>query len=240
MTRIAILAAFPNELKPLVHRWKREKRGGVTVWSWRHKDGEWVAACAGAGQSAVTRAFAEIEKDGPVDIVLSVGWAGGLHPVIRPALAYSVCGVIDARTGEMLPAAEAKDDIWLVTSPRVADAAEKKRLAATYKAALVDMEAATVARLARMRNIRFFCVKGVSDAIDAQMPDFNRFIDSTGQMHLGRFTLFALLRPKLWHSLILMGENSRMAAERIADSVLAILDKEGTIRNRNGYPDRQR
>jgi len=46
-----------------------------------------------------------------------------------------------------------------VTSSRVAGAGEKKRLAATYEAALVDMEAAGVARLAKMRGIPFYCVK---------------------------------------------------------------------------------
>ena len=64
---------------------------------------------------------------------------------------------------------------WLATSPTVADEPEKRRLASTYNAALVDMEAAAIARLAAMRGIPFYCIKGVSDALADHLPDFNRF-----------------------------------------------------------------
>ena len=140
----------------------------------------------------------------------------------------------------MAPTADWRDDIWLVTSPIVANEREKHRLRTAYSASLVDMEASAIARLTQMRNIPFYCIKGVSDGLDDNLPDFNRFIDPSGQLNLARLTLFALLRPWYWHALIKMGENSKMAAIRIAAAVLDILDKEGTIRNRNGYPDRQR
>jgi adenosylhomocysteine nucleosidase len=245
MTRTAIIAAFPGELKPLVRHWGQEQQGSVDLWRWSHVGndgarGEWVATCAGAGVDAATRAFAAAEQSGHIDTVLSVGWSGALHRVIEPGLAYSVCGVIDARTGEMMPAANWRDDIWVVTSPIVANEREKRRLAATYGASLVDMEAAAIARLAQMRNIPFYCVKGVSDALDDDLPDFNRFMGPGGKLDLTRFTLFALARPRYWPSLMRMGENSKKASHGIAGMVLGILDKEGTIRSHNGYPGRRR
>ncbi len=112
-----------------------------------------------------------------------------------------------------------------MTSPRVADEAEKHRLAATYKADLVDMEAAAVARLATMRGIPFYCVKGVSDDIDAKMPDFNRFIDDTGQFNILKFALFGLLRPWFWPALVRMGENSRKASQSIAECLHELLEE---------------
>jgi adenosylhomocysteine nucleosidase len=127
--------------------------------------------------------------------------------------------------------------LWLVTSPKVADTAEKQRLAAAYGASLVDMEAAGVARLGAMRGIPFYCVKGISDGYRDQLPDFNRFIAVNGQFKLARFILFVLLRPWHWPALMRMGENSKMAAQGIRDSLLDILDQRGSIRNRNGYPN---
>ena len=61
--------------------------------------------------------------------------------------AHNMAGVIDVRTGERFPCDAGAGELWLVTSPKVADEAEKRRLAATYGAALVDMEAAAIARL---------------------------------------------------------------------------------------------
>jgi adenosylhomocysteine nucleosidase len=100
MKRVAIVAAMAGELKPLVRGWAHERRGNVELWRWKFDEGEWVAACGGAGVDAATRAFAEIEKDGAPDLVISVGWAGALSAAIQTGGGYWVFGVIDARTGE--------------------------------------------------------------------------------------------------------------------------------------------
>ena len=252
MIRTAIVAAMPGELKPLVRGWRHVKHNRIDLWRWSYGAGEWVAACAGAGQNAATRALAEIEKDGPVASVISVGWAGSLHEDFQRGQAYWVSGVIDTLTGERFrvphfPSLRQKDDtkmghpeIWLATSPKVADAAEKQRLAGAYKAGLVDMEAAAIARLAGMRGISFQCIKGVSDGLDDRLPDFNRFLSAEGRFQVVRFTLFALLHPGYWSALKQMGENSKKASQSIAESVLELLDPQGEIRKRNGYPDFRR
>ncbi len=225
VTRIAIIAAMPAELKFMVRGWQHERSNGVDLWRWYFDQGEWIAACAGAGVAAATRAFAEVEKCGALDKVISTGWAGALREELVAGLAYDVSIVIDARTGERFIAAGPPNNCWLVTSPRVADATEKKRLAFTYEASLVDMEAAAVARLTKMRDIPFYCIKGISDGYSDQLPDFNRFISPSGQFKLARFVVFALLRPWYWHALMWMGENSRKAARNIARSVLDFLDE---------------
>ncbi len=100
MTRVAIIAAFPGELKPLVRNWPHSTRNGVHFWAKRNPEEEWMAACAGAGQAAATRAFAAIEDGGPIDLVFSIGWAGALTPDLAPGSAHNVAGAIDVRTGE--------------------------------------------------------------------------------------------------------------------------------------------
>ena len=219
MTRTAIIAAFPGELTPLVRGWPHSQRNGVDFWAQRDAEDEWIAACAGAGKVAATRAFAALEDGGPIDLVFSVGWAGALRGSYLPGSAHNVAGVIDIQTGERFNCDAEAGEVWLVTSPRVCDEEEKRRLAATYGAGLVDMEAAAVARLAAMREIPFYCIKGVSDGINARLPDFNRFLSPDGKLNLGRLVLFAILRPWYWPGLLEMGENSKKAARGIAQSL---------------------
>ena len=245
MTRVVLIAAMAGELKPMVRGWQHELRNGIHLWRWGFLDGkgkqcEWVAACAGAGVGAATRAFAEVEKDGSISQAISIGWTGALSEEFVPGEAYRVSGVIDARTGERFPVASATDECWLVTSAKVADASEKQRLATTYSAAMVDMEAAGVARMAAMRGIPFNCIKGVSDGFREKLPDFNRFISANGQFHLARFILFVLIRPWHWPRLMRMGENGKKAAERLQAILLDDLDESSSIRKRNAYPDRGR
>jgi adenosylhomocysteine nucleosidase len=233
MTRVALIAALPGELKPLVQGWPHSERNGVHFWAQRSTEAEWeeewIAACAGMGQDAATRAFAALEDGGPISLVFSLGWAGALTFQPKPGEACNVAGVIDARTGERFHCDAGAGDLWLVTSPRVCDQPEKRRLAATYKAALVDMEAAAIARLAAMREIPFYCIKGVSDALDDHLPDFNRFIAPNGGFKAGRFALSAMVTPKYWPALLRMGENSRKAAQGIARSLVEFLDARGHI-----------
>jgi adenosylhomocysteine nucleosidase len=235
MTRIAIIAALPGELKPLVRGWQHERRNGVDLWETRRNNALWIAACAGMGQHSATRALAEVEKGGRIDGVISAGWAGALREDLGAGKAYRAAGVIDLRTGERFVVDGATSaDPWLVTSVGVAGASDKHRLAAEYQAGLVDMEAAAIARLAAMRGIPFQCIKGVSDGFDENLPDFNRFISSEGQLRLSRLVFFVLPRPWYWPALIRMGENSRKASHTLRGLLLENLEIPGDQSNPNG------
>ncbi|HWZ94982.1 MAG TPA: hypothetical protein VNW30_07290 [Opitutaceae bacterium] len=225
MKRVAIIAAMPGELKPLVHGWPHESRHDVALWRRRHGESEWIATCAGVGVAAAKRAFEEIEKDGAIDSVFSIGWAGALREEFAPGQAYRVSGVIDARTGERFGAADQSEECWLVTSDRVADQADKRQLAAAYEAGLVDMEAAGIARQALIRSIPFYCLKGVSDGFSDELPDFNRFISKHGQFQSAQFILFTMLRPWHWPALMRLGQNSKQSAQAIAESLRDILER---------------
>lgn len=225
MTRVAIIAAMPGELKPLVNGWPSSTRGNIHFWAKRTEEEEWIAACAGTGQAAATRAFAAIEDGGPIDLVFSVGWAGALSADIATGAAYNVAGVLDVRTGERFSCDAGAGERWLVTSPIVANETEKQRLASAYHADLVDMEAAAIARMAQMRGIPFYAIKGVSDGFHDKLPDFNRFIGPDGQFDLTRMVLFAILRPWYWPSLMRMGENSKKASQSIRVFLLDFLDE---------------
>lgn len=219
MTRTALIAAMPGELRNIVVGWKHSRRNGVHLWA--HRDENlYVAACAGVGQAAATRAFAAVEEDAPVDLVFSVGWAGALTRDLAPGFAHNMAGVIDTQTGERFQCDADAGPLWLATSARVADRAEKERLAAAYPAvSVVDMEAAAIARLAQMRGIPFYAIKGISDELEAKLPDFNRFLTPTGRFQTARFALSSLLTPSYWPALIRMGENSKKASQSIAESL---------------------
>jgi adenosylhomocysteine nucleosidase len=240
MTRVAIVAAMPGELKPMVRGWPHSARGNIRFWAQRNGEEEWIAACAGAGQAAATRAFAAIEDGGPIDLVFSIGWAGALTEEIANGTAHNAAGVIDVRTGERFRCDAGAGERCLVTSPIVANEAEKQRLADAYKADLVDMEAAAIARLAQMRGIPFYCIKGVSDGFHDKLPDFNRFIRPDGQFDMAGMVLFSILRPWHWPSLIRMGENSKKASRSIREALLDFLNERATNREHNGDPNQKR
>jgi adenosylhomocysteine nucleosidase len=226
--RVGIIAALPGELKPLVRGWEPQHSGvkGLSVWRMLRDRDELIAVSGGMGANAVLRAFTAAEFLGALDMAISVGWAGALTSQMEAGKCYQPREVIDVQTGERFACSAGDAAVRLVTTPQVADATEKQRLRESYRATLVDMEAATVARLAEMRQVPFYCFKAVSDSEDAKLPDLNRFIDAQGQMQMTSFVAHAALRPRLWGPLLELGRNSSVAAHALAVSVNRFLAEQ--------------
>lgn len=224
--RIGIIAALSGELKPLVRGWESlpaARGSGIRMWERPSAQGrnEVLAVCGGMGAAAARRAFAAAEFRGAMDLVLSVGWAGSLSPDLKPGEAFEANELIDAQTGERFRAATGT--LRLVTTVQVAGPAEKARLQRSYGASLVDMEATTIARLAQMRGISVRCLKGISDGVKTDLPDFNPFIDIAGQIQRVKLLAHVALRPGSWASLARLGRHSATAAKQLAIAIEGVL-----------------
>jgi len=150
-----------------------------------------------------------------LDALISYGWAGALTCALKPPGAYAISEVIDDLTGERF-ATQSAEGIRLVTLDHVAHVDEKRSLAERHQAVLVDMEAATVARLAAENSIPFYCFKGISDGYTDHLPDFSRFISQSGQLRIAAFLTYAALHPVYWRALARLGKNSAVAASNLA------------------------
>ena len=218
--RIGIIAALPRELKPLVRGWERlpSVRGsGIRMWQTVQANKELVAVCGGMGAGAARRAFVAAEFLGAMEAVLSVGWAGALSSECGAGKCYEAGLVIDAQTGERF--ATTGQGSTLVTTARVADEVEKQRLKASYGAAMVDMEAAAIARLAQMRSIPVRVFKGISDDFGMMLPDINPLVNGSGQLETVRFLAHVAVRRRYWASLVGLARNSSAAAKSLAARV---------------------
>ncbi len=212
MNTIAIVAALPGELKPLVRGWQQR---GKNLWAGWIGDHEAIAIAGGIGaaaaQCAVERAFAE----GTPSVLVSYGWAGALTCAVKPPDACVISEIVDAATGKRFTTAST-DGFHLITLDRVARYEEKRALATKHQAVLVDMEAAAVARMAASRGIPFYCFKGISDGYLDRLPDFGRFISGSGELRMPAFLAYVAVRPQYWASLRRLGANSSAAANATA------------------------
>jgi adenosylhomocysteine nucleosidase len=219
---LALIAALPAELKPLVRDW--QKRGDLH----RGRIGglDAVATCAGMGAVAATRACERALASGANDTLVSLGYAGSVSCGLQVGAAYVIREVVDATTGERfatdMPAAQSADQPKpqrLLTIDHVAGPDEKRRLAAQHQAVLVDMEAAAVARFARDHNLRFCAFKAITDGPNDKLPDFNRFTGPGGQLKMPPFLAYLAAHPQYWGAVLQLAKNSRLAAVELANLV---------------------
>ena len=229
--RIGIIAALAGELRPLVRGWARQADGAFLT---QRGDLAIIAIAKGIGAARAAQAVAIAETHGHLDALVSIGWAGGASCGIQPGTAYPVGEVIDATDGERYSSAsKAKSPIKLATLDHVAGRDEKRRVAETYGASLVDMEAAAVARLARAKGIPFYCWKAVTDIASEDLPDFNYFLDQEKQLRTRQVAAYALTRPRYVAPLLRMGKNSRSGAEALGQTLRRWID-EGRYADSNG------
>ena len=218
--RIAILAALPREVATLVRGWSApivSKSEGTSVW----ESDAAIVVCAGMGRDRVTRALELAESRGPLRSVISVGYAGALRQGMRIDGVYWPAIVIDGQTGERF-ACEDGEGV-LVTADHVVGREEKPKLAAQWNADLVDMEAATVARLAKARGLPFRTVRAVSDPVDDNLPDLSRFTDVRGGFQSASFAMYVALHPWLIRATVRLGKRSARASQAIATALLQVL-----------------
>ena len=213
MSRIAIIAALPGELKPLVANgtWRQSAQ---SVWTGSVNGHEAVAVAGGIGAPAAAHAIELALNHGPVDALISYGWAGAITCAVKPPDAFAISEVVDHTTGERF-ATRSAEGLRLITLDHVAGANEKRPLAEAHQAVLVDMEASAVARAAVRNDIPFFCFKSISDGYTDRLPDLNRFI-TNGQLRMSSFVVHAAIRPVYWPSLIRLAGNSARAAVNLA------------------------
>ncbi len=218
--RIAILAALPREVAPLVRDWSApvvSRREGTSVW----ESDRAIVVCAGMGRERVTRALELAESRGPLGSIISVGYAGALRDGMRITGVYWPSIVIDEQTGELF-ACEDGEGV-LLTADHVVGRDEKPKLAAQWNADLVDMEAATVARLAMERSLPFRTVRAISDPVDENLPDLSRFTDARGSFRGTAFAMYVALHPWLIPTTVRLGKQSARASQAIATALLQFL-----------------
>jgi adenosylhomocysteine nucleosidase len=218
--RIAILAALPREVAPLVRGWPApavSRREGTSVW----ENGLALVVCAGMGRDRVTRAFELAESHGPLRSVISIGYAGALREGLKLDGVYWPSIVIDQQTGERF-ACEDGEGV-LLTADHVVGRDEKPKLASRWQADLVDMEAATVASLAKARGLPFRTVRAISDPVGENLPDLDRFTDPLGGFQSASFAMYVALHPWLIPTTVRLGKQSARASQAIAEALLQFL-----------------
>ncbi len=224
--KVAIIAALPREIAGLIRGLPPAadlRRRGVHL----HRSASAVVVAAGMGSARVTLAVEAALRDSGVELLVSTGLAGACSPEIAAGEVLEASSVIDAKTGERFHCDTSGPQRVLVTTEAIVGIAEKSRLLATYNAALVDMEAATVARLAAAKGLRFRAIKGISDAHDFEMESMSRFADARGHFRTGAFAFHTALRPGSWQSAMRLGRESTRALTKLWTELCSIIAKTG-------------
>jgi adenosylhomocysteine nucleosidase len=210
--RVAIVAALEREVKPIVADWRSSDReyGGQCFRIFECDQA--VLVCGGIGPEPARRAAqAIISLFAPSELV-SVGFAGALDPTLKVGDAFVPRRVVDASDGSVSDIGAGSGT--LISFASIAGVGQKEKLARSYGAQAVDMEAAAVARAARAQGLPFKAMKAISDESDFEFPGLEGFIRD-GRFCATRFLAWSVAQPWLWLTVVRMARNSARATSTL-------------------------
>jgi len=217
-SKVAIVAALEREVWPLIKDWpSSQKELDGRGFKFFEKDGV-VLVCGGIGAEAARCAAEAIITLYRPALVISAGFAGGLHPRLQGGQILTPRHVIDASDGSRTDSGFGEG--VLISFADIADVGQKARLGEAYGAQAVDMEAAAVARSAEAHGVQFLACKVISDTSSSSLPPIAPFIGSDGRFHALKFLAYVAVRPWLWAKAQRLASDSVMAARKLC-SVLA-------------------
>ncbi len=215
----AIIAALPREVKHLVCGWQEHKLPNKTI---VYTNNFAVVACAGMGPARATLAVQAAMTIKPITALLSAGLAGACDPSLQVGDIVRAGVVVDTQSGERYSNSHFKQ--VLVSAPAIASVREKRRLYDAYGASAVDMEAATVARMAQSHNLYFQAIKSISDDANFELQELARFATHDGQFREAAFAAHSVARPQLWTKLFHLAGNSKRAIQSLTAELESQLD----------------
>jgi len=217
MSKLAIIAADAVEVSPLVRGWKPSQtiaqRHNVKIF----ENGNAVVGLAGMGPIPARIAADTIYKhcSGDVSAFFSVGFAGALSPKLQVGDLVEPKKIICAADETVIINSTGQGT--LISAGAVAGIDSKAMMARQFGGDAVDMEAYSVADVARIYGVQFRAVKVISDEVDFPMPPMGRFIDDLGRFHKTSFAIYAALRPWIWADVSRLARNSSKATQALCE-----------------------
>ena len=240
------MVALPEEARGILksgHWRKVASSGSQPMYERRVGDGEAILAVSGVGRVRAEAAVREVLDERRPDVVLSLGFAGGL------AAGQRAGDMVVART--LMPAGRAPGGEWkprldealhtdraltddalrvlatsglryqtgaCVTTPEIVSRPDaKRRLGAGADALAVDMESYWIGMACRERKAPFLAARAIVDTADRPLPDFiAQSVPDAATGNRWRAAMSAMLHPKSLSDMIRLSGAASAARNSLA------------------------
>jgi hypothetical protein len=177
----------------------------------------------GIGRKNAERAFSSALRSQRPRLVLSCGFAGGLHPAWPSG---TVVFSVDEETGlgAALEVAGARPARFHCAERVATTVAEKQTLRAATGADAVEMESEVIRTLCRRQEIPSATIRVISDAADEDLPlDFNVLMNAEQKLCYRKLAWTLVKSPGKIPALLRLHQQTEHAARNLAQALAQIL-----------------
>jgi adenosylhomocysteine nucleosidase len=251
---ICIIGAIKEEVSGIKQRITiKEKKhiGAATFYKGLIKSKEILIVRSGVGQSPAQRAASDAVNRFKLKSIISIGFTGGVVPeliisdLILPEKIYCcedeeslfrfkkvslslVANLSDYRDRIKKILTENKTKFKtgnIISVNRVADSVKfKEWLGKNYPVSGVEMETASIAKIAARNDVPFFSLRAVSDEVSHAIFQTNKLTNKKGKINRLAAGYYVLTHPFLIPRVIELKKNAYKAAKTLTDAVLKIIN----------------
>ncbi len=241
--RLAVFAAFPQEIKTIIRNLKAVKSSGrhpFTLFFGEYLSTEVVLVLSGMGSINAETALNYICDQYSPELILSLGFGGALYDsgrigeiiwsgkflfvreFVAETLELSVARDVLDRVSRDL---DIREGTILTIEKWTAKSALNKFLTREFPFPVCDMETFFLAKLSMKRGLPFLAVRAVTDLADEEIPpEFLSVSDESGTYKLSRALRLVFSKPKLLKDIIRIGRNSGLASNNLWHFLKAMIE----------------
>tara|TARA_Y100000294_G_scaffold71407_1_gene67663 strand:+ start:6516 stop:7289 length:774 start_codon:yes stop_codon:yes gene_type:complete len=250
---ICIIGAIKEEISGIKQKITitgKNHIGSATLYKGFSNEKEIVLVRSGVGQLPAKRAALEVIKRFPLQSVISIGFAGGLvsdlkiSDLILPEKIFycndeeSLFRFSKVSLSPVTHLSDYGDRIKKILSVngikfktgntisvnRIADSVEfKKWLGENYPVSGVEMETASIAKIAVERGVPFFSLRAISDEVSHAIIKTTKFIDKKGKISKLGIGRYVITHPSAIPRVLELKKNAFKAAKTLTEAVLKII-----------------
>ena len=241
--RLALFAAFPQEIKPIVKNFRAAKGVKTTpfkIFFTESSSYEIIVILTGVGVSNAEAAMKFVLEQYKPDSIISIGFCGALYKgaeigdLIWASRVLLISGdkknTLEFQdSGELLRILCEKVTIKagsVLSLERWMRKTEINRaLTEELSFPVCDMETYPLAHLSIKRGLPFFGIRAVTDTADEDIP-FNPYevCDSSGTFRISKVFGLLLCKPTLIPEIIRLGRNSKSASLKLCRAVQTLIE----------------
>ena len=244
---IAILGAVSEEIAGIKREINISDRVGLDkseAWFGKYQGRNIVLVRTGVGRKRAQNATQQvIDKFNP-EVIISMGYAGALTEGLNVGDMFVASTIFspesDSNSFEM---DDPKNLKWLELAKKtpppenvklkigrlitvdmvVHTPKAKKELGSRFRAEAVEMETLEIALLARVNQIAFISIRGISDAVNHELIDCSSFLGRDGELSKLRAGWYVLTHPKSLKNAFSLRSNTQIATQNLTDFISRLI-----------------
>ncbi len=257
---ICIIGAIKEEISGIKQHISIKKKyliDASTFYQGYDGNQEVIVVRSGVGQSLAYQAACNSAKMFPLQYMISIGFAGGVTPELKISNLVLSDNILFCGNEESLfrfkkvPLSQASNLFNhgnkirkilsdngikykfgnIISINKIADSTKfKEWLGQNYPVLAVEMETASIAKIAEQQKVPFFSLRSVSDEVSHSIIWTSKFTNKKGTINKLGLACHVLTHPSLIPSTIELKRNASKAAKTLTEALFKIINSNDFIK----------